>query len=190
MFPIKDREGLKNLDELASSQNQVKAVRLQDKFGKQNFHKDMRKVFKPMIDAIKNTAENITKTITKSSVNTNKAIKSLNEKLLELMNNKGMIAPNLAFYLVSLFKPENKNQFKLIIDQKYFRMNDFLINSGIPVSLCSNMLTFRDSNKSFKLDGDLLAKMTNYDFNVNHANPQDQKLIYEFGREMKFDIKQ
>ena len=32
--------------------------------------------------------------------------------------------------------------------------------------------------------------MTNYDFNVNHANPQDEKLIFEFGKEMKFDIKQ
>ena len=44
------------------------------------------------------------------------------------------------------------------------------------------MLTFGDSNKSFKLDGDLFETMTNYDFNVNHANPQDQKLIYEFGK--------
>ena len=58
-------------------------------------------------------------------------------------------------------------------------MNDFLIVGGIPVSFYSNMLTFRDSNKSFKLDGDLLETMTIYDFNVNHANPQDQKLIYE-----------
>ena len=52
------------------------------------------------------------------------------------------------------------------------------------------MLTFRDSTKPFKLDGGLLETMTNYDFNVNHANPQDQKLLYEFGKEMKFDIKQ
>ena len=52
------------------------------------------------------------------------------------------------------------------------------------------MLFFRDSNKSFKLDGDLLETMTNYDFNVSHADPTDQKLIYEFGREMNFNIKQ
>ena len=37
-------------------------------------------------------------------------------------------------------------------------MNDFLINEGIPVTIISKMLTFRDSNKSFKLDGDLLEK--------------------------------
>ena len=65
-----------------------------------------------------------------------------------------------------------------------------MINRGIPVSLYSNILTFRDSNKSFKLEGDLLETVTNYDSNVDHSNPQDQKLIYEFGKEMKFDIKQ
>ena len=69
-------------------------------------------------------------------------------------------------------------------------MNDFLINDGIPVTLFSNMITFRDSNKSFKLDGDLLEKITKYDFNVSHCNPKDRKLIYEFGNEMNFNIKQ
>ena len=52
-------------------------------------------------------------------------------------------------------------------------MHNFLINGGIPVTLFSNMITFRDRNKSFKLDGDLLESMTNYDFNVDHSNQQD-----------------
>ena len=52
------------------------------------------------------------------------------------------------------------------------------------------MLTFRDSNKVFKLDGDLLESITNYDFNVDHSNQQDRKLIYEFAKEMNFNIKQ
>ena len=38
-------------------------------------------------------------------------------------------------------------------------MTDFLIHGNIPVSLYSNMLTFRDSKKSFKSDGDLLETM-------------------------------
>ena len=62
-------------------------------------------------------------------------------------------------------------------DPNSIRMNDFLIVGGIPVSLYSNMLTFRDSNKSFQLDGDLLKTMTQNDFNVSHSHPQDQKLI-------------
>ena len=69
-------------------------------------------------------------------------------------------------------------------------MKVFLINEGIPVTLFSNMITFRDSNKYFKLDGDLLETMTNYDFNVSHSNPKNRKLIYEFGKELDFNIYQ
>ena len=52
------------------------------------------------------------------------------------------------------------------------------------------MLSFRDSIKSFKLDGDLLETMTNYDFNVIHPKAKDQKLVYEFGKGLNFNIKQ
>ena len=60
LFPIKDRKDLEKLNDLSSLQDQVKVVRLQDKLGKQNFHKDMKKVFEPMTDTIKNTSKNIT----------------------------------------------------------------------------------------------------------------------------------
>ena len=173
---------MENLTEFASLQDQVKAVRLQDKFGRQNFHADMKKVCEPMTDAIRNTSESVTKTITENSIKNNKTIDNLNEKILEFMNDKGMIAPYLASSLVNLFKPENISEFRL---KKYLnstKMNEFLINKGIPVTLFSNMLTFRDSNKSFKLDGDLLETITNYDFNVSHSHLKDQKLFYEFAK--------
>ena len=66
-------------------------------------------------------------------------------------------------------------------------MTDFSINTYIPVTLHSNMLTFGDSKKSFELNGDILKTMTNYDFISSHSNPQDRKLIYEFIKEMRFD---
>ena len=69
-------------------------------------------------------------------------------------------------------------------------MTDFLKNGGMPVTLLSSMVTFTDSKKSFNLDGDLLETITNYDFKVSLSNPKDQKLIYEFGKEMNFIIKQ
>ena len=52
------------------------------------------------------------------------------------------------------------------------------------------MVIFRDSNKSFNLDRNLLKTITNYDFNVARSNPQDQQLIHQFGKEEKFDITQ
>ena len=48
LYSIKDREDFENLEELISLECQVKAVRLQDKLGKQNFHEDMKKVFEPV----------------------------------------------------------------------------------------------------------------------------------------------
>ena len=51
------------------------------------------------------------------------------------------------------------------------------------------MITFRDSNKSFKLEGDLLKLITDYKFNADHSSPQDKKLIYEFAKEMNYDSK-
>ena len=72
----------------------------------------MGEVFEPLTNTLKKTAENITKTITETSNENNKAISDLNEKILELMNGKGMIAPYLAYSSVILFKPENKSQFR------------------------------------------------------------------------------
>ena len=70
-------------------------------------------------------------------------------------------------------------------------MKDFLRKGAVPVTLFIDMLTFRDSNRPFKLDGDLSEmKVTNNFFNVSHSYPQDQELIYEFGKEMNFNFKQ
>ena len=93
MFPIKNVENLQKLNELVSLENQVKAVRLQDKLGEQNFHEDMKKVFETLTKSIKDVSEDVAKTMTENSNNNNKAIENLNEKISELMNDKDMIAP-------------------------------------------------------------------------------------------------
>ena len=129
------------------------------------------------------------KTLTENSINNNKTIENLNEKFLEIMNEKVLIAPYLTSSLVNLFKPENKSQFRLRKDTNSTKMNDFLIQRGIPVFLFSNMIIFRDSNKSFKLEGDLLKLITNYKFNADHSSPQDKKLINDFAKEMNYDAK-
>ena len=189
LYSIKNVEDLQKLNELVSLQNQVNEVRLQDRLGVQNYHEDSKKLFKPMTDAIKNTSDSITKTLTENSINNNKAIENLNEKILELMDEKGMIAPYLVSSLSNVFNLENKSQFRLRKDPNSTKINDFLIHRGIPVTLFSNMIIFRDSNKSFKLEGDLLKLITNYKFNANHSSPQDKKLIYEFAKEMNYDTK-
>ena len=86
LYSLKNIEDLENLNELFSLESQIKAVRLQDKLRKQNFHEDMNKVFEPVTETNKDVSESVTKTF-----NTNKAIENLNEKILELMNDKGVI---------------------------------------------------------------------------------------------------
>ena len=43
MFPIKDRDELEKLIEFVSLESQVKAVRLQEKLGEQNYHQNAKK---------------------------------------------------------------------------------------------------------------------------------------------------
>ena len=114
-------------------QNQVKVVRLQDKLGRQNVHQKMEEVFEPITDTLKKNSENITKSVTENSIKNNKAIENLNEKILELMNDKGMIAPFLASSLVEVFKFDNKSQFRLRENPDSTKINDFLIHGNIPV---------------------------------------------------------
>ena len=189
LFPIRNVEDLQNLNEVVSLQNQVEVVRLQDKLGEQNFHDDMTKVFEPLTDTLKKTSENITKTITESSINNIKAISDSNEKVLELMYDNGIIAHYLTTSLVEVFKKDNKSQFRFKKYPDSTKMNDFLIHGNIPVTIFSNMITFRDSNKTFKLEGDLLKVITNYKFNVDQSNQQDRIIIYEFAKEMNYDTK-
>ena len=189
LYSIKNVEDLEKLNEAISLQKQVQEVRLQNKLGDQNYRENINKFFKPMTDELKNTSEKITKTITENSINNNKAIENLNEKILELMDDKGLIALYLVSSLVEVFKKDNKSQFRLRKDPNSTKMNDFLIHGTLPVTIFSNMITFRDSNKSFRLEGDLLKVITNHKFNVDHSSPQDKKLIYEFAKEMNYDAK-
>ena len=189
LFPIKNKEDLENLKEAVSLQNEVKLVRLQDKLGEQNFHENMEKVFGPLTDTLKKTSESITKSITENSINNTKAIENLNEKILELMNDKGLIAPYLALPLVEVFRKDNKSQFRIRKDPNSTKLNDFLIHGTIPINIYSNMITFRDTKKTFRLEGDLLKVITNHKFNADHSSPQDKKIIYEFAKEMNYDTK-
>ena len=187
LFPIRNVEDLENLNELVSLQNQVKVVKLQDKLGEQNFHEDIKKVFEPVTKSLENTSENLTKAITKTSIKNNQAIENINNNLLEIMNDRGILATYLMSPLSRITNPENASQFKLVKDSSSNRVNDLKLNKKIPITLYGNMLTFRDTNKQFELKGDLLEMITNSKFNVDLASLSDKKLMYDFAKEMHFD---
>ena len=189
LYSIKDREDLEKLEDLVSLQNQVKVLKLQDKLGEQNFHEDIKKVFEPVTKSLENTSENRTKTLTETSIKNNLAIENINNNLLEIMNDRGILATYLMSPLSRITNPENSSQFKLVKDPSSNRVNDLKINKTIPITLYGNMLTFRDTNKQFELKGDLLEMITNSKFNVDLASLSDKKLMYDFAKEMHFDPK-
>ena len=91
--------------------------------------------------------------------------------------------------LSKITNPENTSQFKLVKDPSSNRVDDLKIHNSIPITLYGNMLTLRDTKKQFELKGDLLKTITNKNYNVDLASLADKKLMYDFAKEMKFDLK-
>ena len=105
------------------------------------------------------------------------------------MNDRGILATYLMSPLSKITNPENTTQFKLVKDANSIRVNDLNINHSIPITLYNNMITFRDTGKEFELKGDLLKMITNKNYNVDLASLSDKKLMYDFAKEMHFDVK-
>ena len=76
MFSVNKREHSEILNELTSWQDQVKAVRLQDKLGKQNFYEDKKKVFEAFNKTITDVSEDVIKTIMITSKKNNLALET------------------------------------------------------------------------------------------------------------------
>ena len=175
LFSIKNRQELEDLEDLASKRNQVEEVRLQDKLGKQNFGENIKKVFEPVTDTIKNTSEKITKAMMLTSKE-KKAIKNFNDKLLEIIDNRVIIASYLLSPLYKTTKPKNTVQFKIVKKSNSKRINDLLIHNTKPVILFNNLLTFRDTVEKFEIKGDPLKVITFKNYSVDLASLSDKKL--------------
>ena len=106
LYPFRNVEDPQKLDELVLLQNQVNEVRSQDNLAKQNFHEDMEKIFEPVTKSIKDVSEEVTKTITETSIKNNKAMENLNEKLVEILNDRDIIASYLLSPLSKSTNPE------------------------------------------------------------------------------------
>ena len=149
----------------------------------------MNKIFETVTKSLESTSQDITKTITENSLKNNQAIENLNNNFLEIMNDRGLLASRLLSFLSKITNLDNTSLIKLIKDSNSNRVNDLKINKTKPVTLHDNLLTFLDTNKHFELKGELLKTITNKNYNVYFANLSDKKLLYDFAKEMNFDIK-
>ena len=170
---------MKDLNELVSLENQVKVVKLQDRLGKQNFHENMKKVFATVTKSLQKTSQDKTKTVMETSNNNNKALENLNNKFLEIMNDRCILATYSMSPLSKITNPENCTQFKLVKDSSSNRVNDLLIHNAIPITLLDDLLSFRDTGKKFELK-DFLKLITNKNYNVDLASLSGNKVRYDF----------
>ena len=138
LYSIKKVEDLEKLNKLVSLESQVIAVRLQGKLGEENFQEDMKKVFKPVTKSIKDVSEELTKTMTETSIKNNNAIENLNIKLLQIMSDRRIIASYLMSPLSKITNPDYTTQFRLVKSSSPNRVNDLLIKNTIPITLHDN----------------------------------------------------
>ena len=82
MFTIENREDLESLSKLVSIHIHVKALRLQDKSGKQTFHEDMENVFELVTNTIKGASQDVTNNVKESSEENDIALGKLNDIFL------------------------------------------------------------------------------------------------------------
>ena len=141
----------------------------------------MRKVFEPVTDTTKKYLWKVNKNFKGNFIKNKKTLENSSDKLLKILNVRGIIASHLPSLLSKITNPEHTSQFKLVKDPNSKRVNDILISTTLPVTLFKNLLTFRPRDKEFELQADLLKMMTNKNYNGDLANLSDKKM-YEFAR--------
>ena len=105
------------------------------------------------------------------------------------MNDRGVRAPCLSSPLSKITNPVITSQFKLLKASNSSRADDISTNKTIPVTLYINLLTFSNTDKKFELKKDFLKMISNINCNVYIASLWDKKFLYDFAREMFFDVK-
>ena len=188
MYSIHNREDSEKINELIKIQSPVEELELQDRNGKQNFHEDVRKQFEPVTDKFLKTFEDLTTTMMLTSKENNRALDDLNDKLLEIMKDRGILASSWLSPVSKISNHEHTSQIKLVKDLNSNRVNDLLINKTIPVTLYNNLLTFCDTDRKFEIRGDILKMMTNKNCNVDHVNLSDNKSMVDFAKKCTLTI--
>ena len=68
------------MEALDDLQSKARHNRVVEKLGKQGFHYDVKEIIEPITDTTKKSSEEITKTITETSIKHKETIENLNDK--------------------------------------------------------------------------------------------------------------
>ena len=186
IYSLKNKDKLKDLDELDDFQSKVKQDRLVEKIGKQGYHYDMKELLRPITKTLTNRRQKFFeegKPTTKANMELDESKQYI--KTLEAMNINEVIHSSLIRTVAKLLVPKNKNQFQLLEDLGSDNWNDYKMN-GEKVTLYDEKLLFKERGIIFTLKGDFLSRKTDYDFKKTHL--PDAKQIINFLDERHFDI--
>ena len=73
--------------------------------------------------------------MTETSKKNNKTLENLIKKLLEIMNDRGIIASHVSSPLSKIINPEHTSQFKLVKDPTSDKLNDLVIDKTTTVTV-------------------------------------------------------
>ena len=94
---------------------------------KKNFHGDIKNVFEPVTKTIKDTPEDATKTNTETSKGKDKELAKSNNKLLDIMKDRGILASYLLSPLPKITNPEQTSRIKRVESPDTNRVKYLLI---------------------------------------------------------------
>ena len=149
----------------------------------------MKKVFEYINKTIKGTSQDVTKIMTETFKEKIKTLLNLNDKLLNIMNDRGILVSYLMSPLSKITSLAHTSQSTLRRIPDSNRVSDLLINKTIPITVNDNLLKFRDTDKNCELEEDLMKMTTNKNYNVDLAKLTDKKSMLDFDREISFDEK-
>ena len=89
---------------------------------------------------------------------------------------RGVYFGFLCCLLYKITNHEHTSQFNIVKGPNSNWFNDLLIFETKTFTVFDNFLTFRDSNQTFELKGDLFRMIGNFKFEVNNSIPQVGKL--------------
>ena len=174
------------MNELASTENQVKDLGLHDKLGKQKFHFYMEKVVEPVTKAARGTAM-ASQSKQEKAMLARHEIEDTTKSIEDIMKNFSQYDSPLLPDLSDLFDSKNTTQIRLRLNttspKEMFRGNN------VTVEIRRWTLIFTDSNIKFVFESDILVIIFKYKFNRDPYTSWDGKLFLDFLVEMRFDVR-
>ena len=206
MYSIHNRDDLEKLKKLQETKSSLKAERLKEKLGKQDFHYDMEEVFEPVTENQKQNQtkqqelsekqiqalRDSTQTTTQAIENQTRAIEHssdiLNKNLQKSIKdaNSNQVDSSIVKTVSNLLNDKNKSQFSL--EPVEGSSNLFTINAITnpqQVLIKVSTMTFENGNTYNLNDPDLSYFITNTQLD---KGIQNKNLIYNFLKDMKYDL--